>query len=75
MSTHLGLAVVHELLVSEVWVDLHLHRNRLDSGVLQERVNLFAAEVGNPNGLDKAIIYKLLHLLPCVLTGNEAKLF
>lgn len=64
---HLGLAVVYQLLVPEVWVDLHLHRHRLDSGVLQKRVDLFAAEVGNANGLDKAIINKLFHLLPCVL--------
>lgn len=69
IRAHLGLAVVYELLISEVWVDLHLYHHRLDSGVLQKRIDLFAAEVGNANGLDQAIIYELFHLLPCVLKG------
>jgi len=66
-TIYLCLAVVNKLLVPEVRVNLHLHSHRLDAGIAQQSVNFLAAEVGDANGLDKTIIHKLLHLLPCVL--------
>lgn len=66
-TTYLCLAVVNKLLVPEVGVDLHLHSHRLDAGIAQQSVNLLAAEVGDANRLDKTIVHKLFHLLPCVL--------
>lgn len=69
---YLRLAVVDQLLVPEVWVHFHLHSCWLDTSVAQQVINLLAAEVGNANGLDKAIIHKLLHLLPRVLQKYAA---
>ena len=56
-SKHLCLGVVHELLVSEVWVHLHLDGSWLDASISQQVIHLLAAEVGNANGLDKTIVY------------------
>ena len=33
-------------------------------------LDLLDAEVGDTNALHQALIYQLLHLLPCVLQGN-----
>ena len=66
-TTYLCLAVVNKLLVPEVGVNLHLHSHRLDASIAQKSVNFLAAEVGDANGFDEAIIHKLFHLLPCVL--------
>jgi len=70
-TIHLCLAVVNKLLVPEVRVNLHLHSYRLDAGIAQQSVNFLAAEVGDANGLDKTIIHKLLHLLPCVSCNDS----
>ena len=49
--------MVHELLIPEVWVHLHLDGSRLDASIAQQVVHLLAAEVGDANGLDQAIIH------------------
>jgi len=67
----LGLTVVHHLLVSEVRVHFNLQYCGLDACIAQQVINLLAAEVGNANMLDKTIIHKLLHCLPCVLIEQD----
>ena len=64
---YLGLAMVNELLVSVVGVDLTLVGCRLDASIAQQVVYLLAAEIGHTNGLTKTIVNKLLHRLPGVL--------
>lgn len=72
--SHLRLGMIQQLLVSEVWVYLHLNGCRLNASIAQQVICLPAAEVGDANSFHQAVINKLLHCLPSVLSGNASQM-
>jgi len=49
----------------------HLVDSRPDAGMFKDSFDLFWAEVGDPNALDQAPVYQLLHGRPCLIEGGH----